>query len=203
MDTRLTEYHTDALASELASREDYRDDAGFLIDPLYKIRVNSGPIPCVDVIALRKSGEQYEALAIRRKTGFYAGRLCTIGGSILLGESFEDAIRRHVQTDIGVEIELLASTHEPTLVLQYYSPKKDGVAKEGFMPEPSKHSIGIFFPVRLKSDSFQYGKTRHGGQEASSVEWISLENLPQEDDFGYGQRFAYIKMLREASRYLP
>ena len=202
MDRPLSGIDTDTLARELLSRTDYVLGPGFLIEPVYKLRIELGPIPCVDAIALRMQGGEYEALAIRRATGFYKGRLCTVGGSILLGETFEAAIARHFKTDIGVEVQLLCPPQEPAMALQYYSPGKDGVAKDGFLPEPAKHSVAFLYPVRLIHEAYSYGETGHGGQEAGSVEWLRLRALPPADEFGYGQRVAFEHILTNASRYL-
>lgn len=196
----LASFTNEQFAEELLRRGDLFESPGVLPFELHKLRVEMGPIPCVDGAALRKGENGYEALAVRRGTGLYKGKLCLVGGGVRLGESIDEALRRHFQTDLGAELVFLSPLEEPAAFFQYYSPNKDMVPKKGFLPEPSKHSFAPVYAVKLLGDPTNFGATLHGGQEVIGFEWITLDAFPESSEFAYEQDRAFRTVLQKADR---
>lgn len=198
----LNKFTSDELAEELIKRDDLFEGR-LLTRALYKLSIELGIQPCVDGVAVRKNGSEYEALAIRRNTGPFAGKLCSVGGRIFFEESFEQAIRRQFKVDLGCEINLLTPWDRPATVYQFMRPGVDGFVLPNFGPDPTRrHDITLVYIVSLIGDSFTFGHTEHGGQEAASIEWFSLKNMPQANEFGYGQDVYFKKCLLLAEEML-
>ena len=198
----LQRFSTDELADELASRKDL-ETRGEFSDAVYKLNVELGVMACVDGVAVRKRDGVIEALAIRRNTGPFKGKLCSVGGRIRSEESFEQAIRRHFKTDLNTEIKLLSPWDDPVAVHQLMRPRPDGTVLPDFGSEPRRrHAITIVYLVRLRGEDFTFGSTPYGGQEAESVEWFSLKDMPPPSEFGYGQDAYFRKCLIRAETIL-
>lgn len=198
----LKKFTTDELALELSSRKDLETQGEFS-DAMYRLYVELGIVTCVDGIAIRKRDGAIEALAIRRNTGPFKGKLCSVGGRIRFEESLEHALRRHFKTDLGTEIELLSPWDDPTAVHQFMRPRADGTVLPEFTSEPTRrHTITVVYVVRLQGDNFTFGSSVHGGQEAEGAEWFSLKTMPPGDEFGYGQDVYFRKCLIHAETIL-
>ncbi len=197
-DKPLTKFTTEELARELTGRDDLFEGA-LLKYEVYKLSVELGIPPCVDGVAVRKRDGIVEAMAIRRNTGPYTGKLCSVGGRIFFEESFEVAMRRQFTSDLGCEIEFITPWDRPAFVHQFMRPRADGTLLPDFGPEPTRrHNMTIVYLVRLLSEKFTFGSTTHGGQEAGGVEWFSLETMPPASEFGYGQDIYFKKCLQLA-----
>jgi hypothetical protein len=200
---KVSNIPTAELAEELCSRPDVVGDDDMMIWPVYQLFCRYGVIPCTDGVAVRRNaGGAIEALAIRRGTGCFKGRFCSIGGRILRGESIEECLRRQFRSDVGSEIELLVSWKSPVDIGQCYpleNPLSDPWPKD-FGPEDNKHANSMYYPVRLLGDII-LGATAHGGQEAMEVRWFTLEILPPPDQFGYDQHPKFVACM-EAAEHL-
>ncbi|MEK7613204.1 MAG: NUDIX domain-containing protein [Patescibacteria group bacterium] len=196
----LDSVSTDTLAKTLLTRPDVLDQNGMLVFPVYQLFCKYGVLPCVDGIAVRSNNKnELEAMAIRRGTGCFKGRLCSIGGRLLHGESYENCLRRQFRSDVGCEIELLRPWDQPVGVGQY-APLKDPLNDpwpKDFGPEDNKHTVSMYEPVRLLGVP-QFGTTTHGGQEAAKVEWYTLRTLPGPENFGYDQHPRFVEILQAA-----
>lgn len=197
----LAEFSTQTLAQELIARNDFFEEGGLILKPeFYKLFTEMGVIFCVDGIAIRKSSAGIEAMAIRRNTGAYQGKLCSVGGRVHIEEDIEAALRRHFRVDVGHEIELTTPWDKPAGFFQFMRPRADGTVAENFGTEPSRrHAVSVLYLVRLDDGAPVFGSTAHGGQEASGVEWFTLENMPHEEEFGYGQGVYFRKCLELAN----
>lgn len=189
----LREFTTDELASELISRPDLFEGE-HLKRSLYDLFVELGVVTCVDGIAVRKMDGKIELMTIVRNTGPFKGKLCSVGGRILLEESVESAMRRHFKTDIGSNINMLTPWDRPVLFHQFMRPQSDCTVLPDFGVEPQRrHAISLIYLVKLDDKKMEFGQTISGGQEASGVRWFSKDDIPQDDEFGYGQEVYYKK----------
>lgn len=198
----LHDISTEALAAELASRTDLADAAGVMPLSIYQLIEKLSPIPYIDGVAVRRSNGVAEGMLIRRGTRRFAGRLCSIGGRIRRLESIEQALRRQFRTDVGCEIELLVPWNKPVDILQCVPVKEGETPPPDFGPEIGRHCTSQYYPVRLIGEP-KFGNTNFGGQEAAAVEWYRADNLPVEDEFGYGQRSKILSCIRAAESLLP
>ncbi len=190
--------NTKELAIELAKRPDLFDQNGFLsTKELYDLRCKLGAVICVDSAPVRKRADgSIEVMAIRRKTGPYAGKFCLVGGIVKKNSSLEESVRSHLKTDLGVEIESLTSWNQPVCAYQYMHPLPDGSLKNDFIIDPTKdHSIGLVYLIRLKNEVFEFGATSYGGQEVGEIIWFSFENMPSPNEFGYNHDIVFRKCL--------
>lgn len=114
-DTSLANIPVGLLLGEVLRRPgDLFNEKGFLSREAFALADILSIRCCVDGIAVRRGhAGEIEAMAIRRNTGPFAGKLCLVGGGISkfkgngqwLPESAEEALRRHFKRDLGFEIE--------------------------------------------------------------------------------------------------
>src|SRR3989344_2190168 len=197
----LNDFGTEELAAELLKRKDFRGAGGRIPHgQVYELFEKGIPIICTDGIAVRHSSDgEIEAMAIRRNT-LDKGKLCSVGGRIFYGESVEEAVRRHFMSDLGCNIRPLTPWWTPFFVLQT-RPIAEGPKKDfGF--EPSKHGVSLYHLVALENEPTKFGSTPYGGQEASGVEWFSLEDFPQDEAFGFGQHLPFRLAFAKAAEIL-
>lgn len=192
---------TKELAAELTNRVDLFNEDGFLSsDELYRLRCKLGAVICVDSVPVRKRADgTIEAMAIKRKTGPYAGKLCLVGGTVKKGDSIEESARGHFKTDLGVDIDFLTLWDKPACLHQL----ANGSLKTDFAPDPTKdHVIALVYLVSLKGEKFIFGATPHGGQEVEDIFWFSLDNMPLPEEFGYNNSVVFRKCLLLAKTLL-
>jgi ADP-ribose pyrophosphatase YjhB (NUDIX family) len=198
----LSELSTEDLAKEILLRGDLFDGA-ILKPSFYKLLTEMSTIMCVDGIAVRKRNDHVEAMAIKRNTGEFRGKLCSVGGRILLEESIEQALKRQFANDLGCKITFITPWDKPAIIHQFMRPRADGTVLPDFGTEHERrHAISAIYLVRAESADFTFGTTPHGGREASGVEWFSLQHMPPPDAFGYGQGIYFKKCLELADTLL-
>ena len=193
----LKNVSTDELAMALRERM-LATDVRVWPTEVYNLVTAISPITCVDAFPIRMGSVGLEMGFIRRNTGFYKGRLWCVGGRVNVGESFSEALTRHVRGTLGVGFVLHAgiSWNKPVCAMQY-PPQPITVADgESSGHDPSKHAIASTYLIHLESESFSYGSTAHGGQEAASVEWFPADELPPENEIAYGGA-ATVRMCAE------
>ena len=201
----LQKISAEELASELLQRTDLFDKDGFLKgDALYKLRCKLGAVVCVDSAPVRKRDDGViEVMAIKRKTGSYAGKLCLVGGLVKKDSSLEESIRLHFKTDLGLEIDFVTPWDKPACIHQGMRPLSNGGLKVDFIPDPTKdHVIAPVYLVKLKSEKFNFGISPYGGQEVEGVVWFSLEEMPDREEFGYQHDIVFKKCLLLAKNFL-
>lgn len=114
------------------------------------------PVPTVDVIMQRGS----KVLMIRRKKEPFAGRLALPGGFVNDGETAEDAARREVSEETGLEV-------EPVDILGVYSdPARD----------PRRHTLTVVFVAIM------VGGKEQASDDAAGIEWIELADVQKMKD---------------------
>jgi NAD+ diphosphatase len=102
------------------------------------------------VIVLVEDGDR---LLLARGGNFPPGRFSAVAGFVEIGESLEDAARREVREEVGVEI----------ADLRYFSSQ----------PWPFGHSLMIGFQARYAS-----GEARPDGIEIVEADWFRRDALP-------------------------
>ena len=197
----IGDFSTEALANELRGRKDLVDAQGFTPPAVYRLITAIQPLPCVDGIAVRRNQKrEVEAMAIRRGTGPEKGKLCSVGGKIIRNETIDECLRRQFRSDLRCEVQVLVQWERPVVALQC-APTDEVGHNSGFGPEYGKHTISLYYPVRLLSEP-AFASTSHGGQEATAVEWYSLSNFPARSEFGYDQGPKFVACLEAAERLL-
>ena len=106
--------------------------------------------PRLAVIVLVERGRE---MLLARSPGFPEGMYSTVAGFVEPGESLEEAVRRELAEEVGVEIE----------DLRYF----------GSQPWPFPHSLMIGFTAR-----WARGEVRVDGDEVVDAQWFSPERLP-------------------------
>ena len=118
------------------------------------------PLLTVDCVALDALGR---VLLIRRGNEPYKGRYALPGGFVDMGETVEDACRRELLEETGVEAKRLK------LVGVYSDPSRD----------PRGPTVSVAFLARLRS------AVATAGDDAAAAEWVkSWRRLPLAFDHG-------------------
>lgn len=191
------------LAEALAQRSDLnvlvRPD-GMLNTSIWPLRPALGAVACVDSIGIRKNtSQQIEGGVIRRLTGKFPRKLALVGGVIGLFESVQDAIQRHWQTDLGLEISLPLGWNHPICLAQYAS-RIESRNRPDFCWDPGKHSYASTHLVKIKSNlnEIRCGTTEYGGQEAAGLEWYQTNNCPPKEEWSYDMQNIFLRALATA-----
>jgi ADP-ribose pyrophosphatase YjhB (NUDIX family) len=101
-----------------------------------------------------------KVLMVRRKKEPFAGRLALPGGFVNEGETAEDAARREVNEETGLEV-------EPVDILGVYSdPARD----------PRRHTLTVVFVAIM------VGGKDQASDDAAGIEWIELANVQKMKD---------------------
>jgi ADP-ribose pyrophosphatase YjhB (NUDIX family) len=136
------------------------------------------PISCVDVLLLR-----YDPRAvldsvglILRDTPHQGQRWCLVGGRMLYGESFGEAVRRHMLDTLGEDIQFQISHDEQPTHMAQYRPNTG----DGFLVDPRRHAVAATYSLEVS------GLPR-AQNEALSFQWFGPNKLPRRDRFGFEQ----------------
>ena len=112
---------------------------------------HKNPTPTVDVIL--QKGERI--LLVRRKKDPFAMQFALPGGFINEGETAEQAGKREIQEETGLDVEIIY------LLGVYSDPKRD----------PRGHILSVVFVGTIVS-----GKEK-AGDDASDIDWIDLNDI--------------------------
>ncbi|WP_390178830.1 DUF4916 domain-containing protein [Microbacterium sp. MTN4-26] len=142
----------------------------FLPPDLYRLVEESMPIACVDFILLRDpEGGGSEVGLIRRDSPF--GEVwCHLGGRVLRGETIRDALLRHADDTLAVDLELPLDP-QPSYVYQWFPPDITPDSEIAVGSDPRKHAIGLSFVARTTGAP----NPRH---EAHDFGWFPADALP-------------------------
>jgi len=189
------------LARELSSRPDLgsllRLDGLLSDSAILPLRTKLSAVVCVDSIAVRRNEDNSIAGGvIRRGTGKCRGRLAFIGGTVGLYEPLESAIKRHWQTDLGLEVEIPLGWKYPVCMAQY-APQVNGKNRPEFDNDPTKHSVASTHLVYIKKGEVTFG-VGIGGQEATEFVWHTIADCPLEEEWAYTMRDTFIELLTRA-----
>lgn len=117
------------------------------------IEIYKNPLPTVDVILYN---EKKEVLLIKRKNPPFGWAIP--GGFVDIGESVEQAAKREIFEEVGLNINLQG------IFGVYSSPDRD----------PRQHTVTTVFYAKIPKD-----QTPSAGDDAKEYKFFSLEKLPQ------------------------
>lgn len=147
----------------------------YLPDDLYAEIERSMPIACVDFVLVRPtSGGEADVGLILRESPH--GRVwCHLGGRIQRGETIRDAIRRHAEDTLGLDIAIDVNP-QPDYVYEWFP--KDVAPADGtaFGDDPRKHAIGLSFV--LAADEIVTDGTAAPRNEALDFQYFPVTQLP-------------------------
>lgn len=138
------------------------------------------PIVCVDVLAVKHTGERASRVAavglILRETPHQARRWCLIGGRVLHDEALEEAITRQLRDTLGSTIEFSLPDAQRPLYVAQYLPTQRG----RFPHDPRKHAVALTYCVEIAGAIAPQN-------EALDFAWYSPDRLPPRAQFGFEQ----------------
>ena len=134
------------------------------------------PIPCVDMVPVKRTVEGPSFGLIRRDTPHEGVRWCLVGGRVFLNQSLGTACAYHLVTTLGDSIRIdYPLSAEPLLTSEYFSVRRDGE-----LHDPRQHAIALVFVVSVEGPITACG-------EAHEFRWFREDWLPASSDFGFGQ----------------
>ena len=143
--------------------------------PAYWLARQVLPIPCVDVLPYRSSDTGPKVGLIRR---IGADRVTAgwalVGGRVMMRESLEEAIVRHLESTLGDALEIGAVDTSRPLHAAEYSP--DG--RPGGRVDPNKHAVALSYVLAIEGSVTPMG-------EAVDFEWFRTDAVPEQDAFVY------------------
>ena len=126
------------------------------------------PIVCVDCIVVNDKGHY---LLVKRDNEPLKGEYWVPGGRLHKGERLEDAVRRKMRQEIGVDVEIIRN-------LGFFEEFFDKTAENA---EGGVHTISVVYLVKPKSDDIKL--------DEQSSDWGWFDRLPER--FG---EYSHIKM---------
>ena len=121
------------------------------------------------VNAIIKSGGGSRFLAIKRKEGIHAGKWAFPGGVVEKGETAEDALKREVKEETGLDI---------IRIIRKISEYEYSRSKE----ESGKNSKGQCFLVEVKNEKVKISPEIADFKWATLEEFESIEHIEGLDD---------------------
>lgn len=119
------------------------------------------PAVTVDVVVIRHQGGQPQVLLVRRARPPFAGYWALPGGFVEPGEPLEQAARRELLEETGIEPDRLEQLHT------FGDPGRD----------PRGWTISVAY-LALLSDTEAQTRQPHSGSDADEVGWFDLHRLP-------------------------
>ncbi|OGM03945.1 hypothetical protein A2715_02535 [Candidatus Woesebacteria bacterium RIFCSPHIGHO2_01_FULL_39_32] len=166
----------------------------YIKDDIFKIIVENIPLPCVDMIAVRKVAKKYEIGIVIRKTGPEKDKYAIVGGIVRKGETIIQAMKRHLEDDLGLtSFEFIACDEfHPFFLQRYYHSEKAVDNSHGY--DPTKDALTPIYLIKLTG-------TPKPKKQASNFIWISEKEIPSPKKTGYQTgismkaAFKYLKSL--------
>jgi ADP-ribose pyrophosphatase YjhB (NUDIX family) len=156
-------------------------------EPLYQQIAGLVPIPCVDLVIVRRGEREPEVLLIKRAIPPEKEKWCIIGGRVIGGrevqpERLSGAIRRQADRELGIEVSVLPPWDEHHPLVVFDDPDCD----------PAKYPIVMVYPVEVVRGDVRTGP------ESSEVRWFPYSRLP--DEMGFTHRQEVEAVMSELSR---
>lgn len=178
----------DNLITEIKKRGLFDSD-GLVKWPVYQLGVDILPIPCADVVLVKKFNNQYKIGVIIRATGSEAGKMAITGGRVKKDQRIIDAISRHLLEDLSIKNWKFVNgnNEQSPFYLQQYFQNSESNNEYGF--DPSKHAIAMTYLIETDEDPFPKN-------EANKFLWISEDQIPKETAYNHGE------VMRQAFNFL-
>jgi 8-oxo-dGTP diphosphatase len=137
------------------------------------------PALTVDVVVVTR-GARPMVLLIRRKHAPFAGSWAIPGGYVEIDEPLEDAARREMREETGLDVGRLEQLHT------FGDPRRD----------PRERTISVVYLARVEASEVK----PHAGDDAAEVGWFNLQE-PPELAFDHKEILAHVRRrLKRKSR---
>jgi ADP-ribose pyrophosphatase YjhB (NUDIX family) len=148
-------------------------DDRWIPEAAYKRISAAVPIVCVDLLPMSQDGTRVGL--ILRNTYEGGQGWCLLGGGVLINESLQEALARHVATTLGGDASISPGTIRYGETFEYFS-----VRRAGELYDPRKHAVALTYSGEVT------GKFEPQ-DEALDFDWFSVDSLPDAPAFGFGQ----------------
>jgi ADP-ribose pyrophosphatase YjhB (NUDIX family) len=155
------------------------------------------PIACVDAVLLDDSrGGAPRVGLIKRRTPFGDESLwCQIGGRVWRGETLAEALRRHIEASLVVELPVWPEDPQPDWVMQWF-PAALREPGEHYGVDPRQHAIAPSFLLNVASEPVV---RTDADSEAEEFSWFPADALPANLWPGTGLLIGHLLRSRESS----
>jgi ADP-ribose pyrophosphatase YjhB (NUDIX family) len=143
-------------------------------DEEYRMIRDRVPIVCVDLLPMTNESTPRVGL-ISRQTYNHRQGWCLIGGAVLIDESLDNAVARHLKATLGISMSIVPGTLRMIVVAEYFrQPWPESLY------DPRKHAVALTHVGVCSGNPEPVG-------EASDFQWFSIDSLPLPAEFGFGQ----------------
>lgn len=139
----------------------------------------SEPVHIVTVIAILKYRNKYLLVQRNVADGIFPGKWQNLGGKVENGESIEEALRREIQEEIGINI---PKNLHPIFIQSYSWVKKRNLPI----------SLGLIFMFKLKKGPWKIKLS----QELTAYGWFSFSEVKKLDSIAKDSRTGTLGQLR-------
>ncbi len=151
-------------------------EGSLIPEPLYQQIAGLVPIPCVDLVIVRRGEREPEVLLIKRAIPPEKDKWCIIGGRVIGGrevqpEGLAGAITRQANRELGIDVSVLPPWDEHHPVAVFDDPNCD----------PAKYPIVLVYPIEIVRGDVRTGP------ESSEVRWCPYSQLPEVMGFTHRQ----------------
>lgn len=169
-------------------REHTNADERWIPEDQYQFICSLVPILCVDLLPLIASSDNFGLI----ERDDYKGRrgLNLVGGGVLIDESLEDAVHRHLAATLGNDVWLEPGSLSLVGVYQYAR------TTDVELPhDPRKNAVSITYT------GIMHGNPQPAG-EAHSFHIFEIGSPPGLDTFGFGQGHVVYDGLKTVATHL-
>lgn len=144
----------------------------YLPDDLYRQIEESMPIACVDFVAVRTAPDGTPEYGLIRRHSPYGEVWCHLGGRIQRGETMAQALQRHADDTLGVQLDLPIDP-QPAYTYQWFPAADAPTDDTPYGLDERKHSIGMAFLATLVGDPTPRN-------EALNFAWFTGASIPED-----------------------
>ena len=113
-------------------------------------KIYHNPTPAVSILPVKEG----KVLLARRAIEPYKGDYDVLGGFMDFGETAEEAVRRELKEEVGLEVKSM----------QFFRTYVDRYGEDG------EHTLGLFFSVEAQGEP-------KASDDVSECEWVKIEDL--------------------------